>query len=62
MTITVIKSGYSIKQILIGKSTPQIEMWVKQLNDNPLYEEEVTIEEKYTDKNIYDLQQFFNLD
>jgi hypothetical protein len=59
MTITVIKSGYSIKQILIGKSTPQIEMWVKQLNDNPLYEEEVTIEEKYTDKNIYDLQQFF---
>ena len=62
MDVTVIKVGYSIRQIIFGKPTEQIEKWVKELNDNPLLGDEATIEEKYTDKSIYNVAEFLGLD
>ena len=62
MNITIIKADYNIKQILLGKPTKEIENWIKQLNDNPLVEEEYTIETKYTDKSIYSLVEFFGIE
>lgn len=61
MTVTIIKSSYDIKQILIGKPTKEIEKWVDELNNNPLIEEEYTIEERYTDKSVYDLAKFLGV-
>ena len=32
MTVTVIKQGYDVKQILFGSVTQQTKDWVEQLN------------------------------
>ena len=62
MVVTVIKSSYSIKQILIGKETEQLRKWVNEINSNPLIEEEYTIEEKHSDKSVYDLAKFLGIE
>lgn len=61
MDVTVVKSGYSIKQIFIGKPTEVLKESVKQLNDNPLVEEEYTIEQCYSNKSIYELADFLGI-
>lgn len=61
MTVTVIRQGYEVKQILFGKVTKQIEDWVEQLNSNPLIESDWSYEEEYIDKSIYDLKEFLNI-
>lgn len=61
MNITVIKVGYNITQIFIGKPTEQIKKWVKDLNDNPLQRDEVTCEEQYADVSLYQLIEFLKL-
>ena len=62
MTVTVIKQGYDVKQILFGNITQQTKDWVEQLNANPLIESNWTYEEQYVEKSIYDLKEFLNID
>jgi len=61
MYLTIIKFGGTIEQILIGKPTEQINKWAEELNNNPLQSQEVTVDQEYTDKSVYDLQQFFGI-
>jgi nitrogen regulatory protein PII-like uncharacterized protein len=62
MTVTVIKQGYSIKQILIGSVTDQIIKWIDELNNNPLMDEKWTYKETYVDKTHYQLAEFLGID
>lgn len=62
MRITIIRLGGNIEQILIGPVTNIIKDWVRELNNNPLISEECSYEERYSDRSLYDLQKFFNVD
>lgn len=61
MEITVIKVGYSVRQILFGSPNEQTKKWVSDLNANPLMSEEATIEQCHTDKSIYDVAEFLGI-
>jgi len=62
MEITVIKRGYNIEQVFFGKPSNQMEEWVEQLNNNPLNSERYSIEEKYTQKSIYEIVNFLEIE
>ncbi len=61
MYITLIKEGSSLKQLILGQPTEAIRQSVKELNNNPLITEEVTIEERYSDKSEWDLIKFLDI-
>ena len=62
MTVTVIKQGFTIKQILIGSATDQLIKWINELNNNPLMDEKWTYKEDYVNKSVYDLANFLGVE
>lgn len=61
MTVTIIKQGYDVKQILFGNVTQQTKDWIGQLNSNPLIESDWTYEEQYVEKSIWELKEFLDI-
>lgn len=61
MTITVIKNGYTIEQVLFGSVTEQTKRDVEALNNNPLMSTEWTYEEVYCNKSVYELCEFLGI-
>ena len=58
MEITLIKKGYYTSKIIIGKPTENLKSLVTELNNNPLNDEEYSIEEKYSPKTVSQLESF----
>ena len=61
MSITVVKQNNDIEHIYIGAVPNDLEAQIKSLNDNPLMKSEWAVETVYTDKSMWDLIQFLNL-
>lgn len=64
MTVTVIAQKQETKQIFIGKLTPQIDKWVEDINSSPLLSDDEKYEAKEveTQKSLYDLEKYLELD
>jgi hypothetical protein len=58
MTITLIKEGDTLKQIVLGEIDETTQKWIDSANANPLIKERWIAELKYTNKSLYDIQDF----
>ena len=61
MSITIIKQNNDIEHIYIGAIPSYLEEQCKALNSNPLTKTEWTVETVYTDKSMWDLITFLQL-
>ena len=61
MNITVVKQDNSIEHIYIGATPSYLDEQCKALNSNPLMKSEWTVETVWTDKSMWDLITFLQL-